>query len=312
MASPAASPDDSSHDALSSNHSASACSPSDSENLSPDELELLAKLEEQNRLLEADSKSLRSMNGSRRNSGSSLVSSSSASSNLSHLEEDTWILWGRIVNEWEDWRKRKEKLLKELIRKGIPHHFRAIVWQLLCSATDMPVKNQYSELLKMSSPCEKLIRRDIARTYPEHDFFKGQDSLGQEVLFNVMKAYSLVDREVGYCQGSAFIVGLLLMQRLTYAKEEEIFKGNVANGAPRIKDFNSVIDGEDNTVGGDTDNTADDDDTIDVKDLNVNDHSVNDYKAAVGDEPTVDEGHTFNIHDHTVNSITTGTLTVKH
>ncbi|XP_014808423.1 PREDICTED: EVI5-like protein, partial [Calidris pugnax] len=170
-------------------------------------------------LLEADSKSLRSVNGSRRNSGSSLVSSSSASSNLSHLEEDTWILWGRIVNEWDEWRKKKEKLLKELIRKGIPHHFRAIVWQLLCSATEMPVKNQYSELLKMSSPCEKLIRRDIARTYPEHEFFKGQDSLGQEVLFNVMKAYSLVDREVGYCQGSAFIVGLLLMQM----PEEEAF-----------------------------------------------------------------------------------------
>ncbi|XP_059774564.1 EVI5-like protein isoform X6 [Balaenoptera ricei] len=216
MASPTLSPDSSSQEAL----SGPTCSPtSDSENLSPDELELLAKLEEQNRLLEADSKSMRSMNGSRRNSGSSLVSSSSASSNLSHLEEDTWILWGRIANEWEEWRRRKEKLLKELIRKGIPHHFRAIVWQLLCSATDMPVKNQYSELLKMSSPCEKLIRRDIARTYPEHEFFKGQDSLGQEVLFNVMKAYSLVDREVGYCQGSAFIVGLLLMQM----PEEEAF-----------------------------------------------------------------------------------------
>uniref|UniRef100_A0A674EVL6 Ecotropic viral integration site 5 like n=1 Tax=Salmo trutta TaxID=8032 RepID=A0A674EVL6_SALTR len=167
----------------------------------------------------ADSKSMRSMSGSRRNSGSSLVSSSSASSNLSHLEEDTWILWGRIVNEWDEWRRKKDKLLKELIRKGIPHHFRAIVWQLLGNATDMPVKNQYSELLKMSSPCEKLIRRDIARTYPEHEFFKGQDSLGQEVLFNVMKAYSLVDREVGYCQGSAFIVGLLLMQM----PEEEAF-----------------------------------------------------------------------------------------
>ncbi|XP_055519909.1 EVI5-like protein isoform X3 [Leucoraja erinacea] len=202
MASPAVSPDSSSSD-----------------NLSPDELELLAKLEEQNRLLEADSKSLRSVNGSRRNSSGSLVSSSSASSNLSHLEEDTWILWGRLINEWEEVRKKKEKLLRELIRKGIPHHFRGIVWQLLCNATDMPMKNQYSELLKMTSPCEKLIRRDIARTYPEHDFFKGQYSLGQEVLFNVMKAYSLVDREVGYCQGSAFIVGLLLMQM----PEEEAF-----------------------------------------------------------------------------------------
>ncbi|XP_038858687.1 ecotropic viral integration site 5 protein homolog isoform X3 [Salvelinus namaycush] len=186
--------------------------------LSPDELELLAKLEEQNRLLETDSKSLRSVNGSRRNSVSSLVSSSSASSNLSHLEEDSWILWGRIVNEWEDFRKKNEKQLKDLVRKGIPHHFRAIVWQLLCNAQNMPIKDQYSELLKMTSPCEKLIRRDIARTYPEHDFFK-EDSLGQEVLFNVMKAYSLVDREVGYCQGSAFIVGLLLMQM----PEEEAF-----------------------------------------------------------------------------------------
>ncbi|NXY27341.1 EVI5 protein, partial [Pomatorhinus ruficollis] len=196
-----------------------ALSPSSPTQLSPDDLELLAKLEEQNRLLETDSKSLRSVNGSRRNSGSSLVSSSSASSNLSHLEEDSWILWGRIVNEWEDVRKKKEKQVKELVRKGIPHHFRAIVWQLLCSAQSMPIKDQYSELLKMTSPCEKLIRRDIARTYPEHDFFKEKDSLGQEVLFNVMKAYSLVDREVGYCQGSAFIVGLLLMQM----PEEEAF-----------------------------------------------------------------------------------------
>ena len=56
------------------------------------------------------------------------------------------------------------------------------------------------------------IRRDIARTYPEHDFFKKKDGVGQEALFNVMKAYSIHDREVGYCQGSAFIVGLLLMQ----------------------------------------------------------------------------------------------------
>ncbi|XP_022352430.1 ecotropic viral integration site 5 protein homolog isoform X2 [Enhydra lutris kenyoni] len=220
MASQVASPSASLHTTSSSTTlSTPALSPTSPSQLSPDDLELLAKLEEQNRLLETDSKSLRSVNGSRRNSGSSLVSSSSASSNLSHLEEDSWILWGRIVNEWEDVRKKKEKQVKELVRKGIPHHFRAIVWQLLCSAQSMPIKDQYSELLKMTSPCEKLIRRDIARTYPEHNFFKEKDSLGQEVLFNVMKAYSLVDREVGYCQGSAFIVGLLLMQM----PEEEAF-----------------------------------------------------------------------------------------
>uniref|UniRef100_A0A8C5QVZ7 Ecotropic viral integration site 5 n=1 Tax=Leptobrachium leishanense TaxID=445787 RepID=A0A8C5QVZ7_9ANUR len=221
MASQVASPSASLHTTSSSTTlSTPALSPSSPVQLSPDDVELLAKLEEQNRLLEIDTKSLRSVNGSRRNSGSSLVSSSSASSNLSHhQEEDSWLLWGRIVNEWEEVYKKKEKQIKELVRKGIPHHFRAIVWQLLCNAQNMPIKDQYCDLLKMTSPCEKLIRRDIARTYPEHDFFKEKDSLGQEVLFNVMKAYSLVDREVGYCQGSAFIVGLLLMQM----PEEEAF-----------------------------------------------------------------------------------------
>ncbi|XP_063787750.1 EVI5-like protein isoform X2 [Pseudophryne corroboree] len=205
MASPALSPDDSSLSATVS------VSPSDSENLSPDELELLNKLEEQNRLLEADSKSLRSVTGSCR--------TSVTSPGPPPLDQDSCELWGRIITHWEEWTRRKEKLLKELIRKGIPHPFRAMVWQMLCNATDMPVKKQYADLLRMSSPCEKLIRRDIARTYPEHDFFRGQDSLGQEGLFNVMKAYSLIDREVGYCQGSAFIVGLLLMQM----PEEEAF-----------------------------------------------------------------------------------------
>ncbi|XP_051569137.1 ecotropic viral integration site 5 protein homolog isoform X3 [Myxocyprinus asiaticus] len=219
MASQVATPSSLHTTAASSTASLSSPSSPSPTQLSPDDVELLAKLEEQNRLLETDSKSLRSVNGSRRNSGSSLVSSSSASSNLSQLEEDAWILWGRIVNEWEDVWKKKEKQLKELVRKGIPHHFRAIVWQLLCDAQNLSIKEQYSELLKMTSPCEKLIRRDIARTYPEHEFFKEKDSLGQEVLFNVMKAYSLVDREVGYCQGSAFIVGLLLMQM----PEEEAF-----------------------------------------------------------------------------------------
>lgn len=77
--------------------------------------------------------------------------------------------------------------------------------------------NIYLFLFQTKSPCEKVIRRDIARTYPEHEFFKEKDGMGQESLFNVIKAYSLHDREVGYCQGSGFIVGLLLMQVQPYS-----------------------------------------------------------------------------------------------
>ena len=68
------------------------------------------------------------------------------------------------------------------------------------------------DLLQESSPHERAIKRDLNRTFPEHPFFKERDGLGQESLLNVLKAYSMHDKEVGYCQGSPFIVGLLLMQ----------------------------------------------------------------------------------------------------
>lgn len=189
------------------------------------DMELLARLEEQNRLLESDSKSLNSLTSthSRKSSDTSQVSVTSGASQQSAAldddSEDAWVLWGRMVNEWDTYIKKKNAFVKEQVRKGIPQHFRAIAWQLLCSAPACGAREQYAEYLKASSPCEKVIRRDIARTYPEHEFFRDKDGPGQEGLFNVMKAYSLHDREVGYCQGSAFIVGLLLLQM----PEEETF-----------------------------------------------------------------------------------------
>ncbi|XP_062535127.1 ecotropic viral integration site 5 ortholog isoform X2 [Armigeres subalbatus] len=182
------------------------------ESLPSSELSLLAKLEAANKLIESDSKSLNSLQSSahsRKSSDTSQISLNSGASSVG--EEDIWSTWAGIVADWEAGQKRKAPTVRDLVRKGIPHHFRAIVWQLLCGATETD-KKQYAEYIKATSACEKVIRRDIARTYPEHDFFKEKDGLGQEALFNVMKAYSLHDREVGYCQGSGFIVGLLLMQ----------------------------------------------------------------------------------------------------
>ncbi|KAK4036039.1 ecotropic viral integration site 5 ortholog isoform X3 [Daphnia magna] len=186
------------------------------------------------RMIELDSKSLNSLAGtgtsiasghSRKSSDASQISLNSGSSANSQEarsddnEEDQWSLWGRLVADWSNTYKKRNAYVKDLVRKGIPHHFRGVVWPLLCGANDSPAKSQYAEYIKATSACEKVIRRDIARTYPEHDFFKEKDGLGQESLFNVMKAYSLHDREVGYCQGSAFIVGILLMQM----PEEEAF-----------------------------------------------------------------------------------------
>ncbi|XP_033732775.1 ecotropic viral integration site 5 ortholog-like isoform X1 [Pecten maximus] len=199
------------------------------------EADLLNKLELANRLLEADQKSCSSLNSapsptpghSRKGSGSSVQSSTSSNSHYSTQQTDDensstsgnlWDVWGKLVNDWEN-AKKKQICIKDLVRKGIPHHFRGLAWQLLLNVNDSPHRQMYAQYLKENSPSEKLIKRDIARTFPEQDFFKEKDGLGQESLFNVMKAYSIHDKEVGYCQGSGFIVGLLLMQM----PEEETF-----------------------------------------------------------------------------------------
>lgn len=89
------------------------------------------------------------------------------------------------------------------------------------SSKDLELENLYSSLLHESSPHEKAIQKDLTRTFPSHKFFQrpqsadGEDmderGRGQDELFNVVKAYSLYDPDVGYVQGSAFIVASLLL-----------------------------------------------------------------------------------------------------
>jgi len=51
------------------------------------------------------------------------------------------------------------------------------------------------------------------------DDLEGKNSFGRSALYNVLKAYSLHDPQVGYCQGMGFPAGLFLM----YMSEEEAF-----------------------------------------------------------------------------------------
>lgn len=194
--------------------------------------ELVARLEEQNRLLSSDAKALTTIpdavpspsisNNKRLSScslGSNSIDGTSADSpetpeNYEEvcIEADSYHQWGQLIGNWNDAHRKKSKLVKEMVRRGVPNALRGMVWQLLCEARDLPLRDQYPQLIKSNSACERMIKRDIARTFPDHSFFKDKDGIGQGTLFNVIKAYSVWDKEVGYCQGSAFIVGILLMQ----------------------------------------------------------------------------------------------------
>lgn len=58
------------------------------------------------------------------------------------------------------------------------------------------------------------------RTFPTHPYFSVQLGAGQLSLFNLLKAYSLLDKEVGYCQGISFVAGVLLL----HMSEEQAFE----------------------------------------------------------------------------------------
>ncbi|GMR32167.1 hypothetical protein PMAYCL1PPCAC_02362 [Pristionchus mayeri] len=187
-----------------------------SEEVAPQEVTMLEKMEQLNRSNEEDARSV----ASRRSGGSSGGSAPKREASVAaeEEEEDLWTVWGDLIRNWETEIRKRPAYIKTLVKRGIPQHFRTIAWQLLSNASVSAIHETYSDYMRQSSVYEKVIQRDIPRTYPELEFFKDAGR-GQSSLFNVIKAYSIHDKEVGYCQGSAFIVGQLLLQM----PEEEAF-----------------------------------------------------------------------------------------
>lgn len=101
--------------------------------------------------------------------------------------------------------------LSAAIQAGIPAQLRGLCWQLLSASKDEEMEIIYAFYIRQSSPHEKQIRKDLSRTFPEQDYFKDGKGIGQENLFNVVKAYSLYDTECGYCQGMGFVCSVLLL-----------------------------------------------------------------------------------------------------
>uniref|UniRef100_A0A674PHG5 TBC1 domain family member 4 n=1 Tax=Takifugu rubripes TaxID=31033 RepID=A0A674PHG5_TAKRU len=110
----------------------------------------------------------------------------------------------------------------------VPKNRRGEVWLLLSyqhrlrhrlpqrlHAPDTP----YQDLLKQLTAQQHAILVDLGRTFPTHQYFSAQLGAGQLSLYNLLKAYSLLDTEVGYCQGISFVAGVLLL----HMSEEQAF-----------------------------------------------------------------------------------------
>lgn len=59
--------------------------------------------------------------------------------------------------------------------------------------------------------CVEDIEKDLHRQFPFHEMFVQKGGTGQQDLRDVLLAYSVYNREDGYCQAQAPIAAVLLM-----------------------------------------------------------------------------------------------------
>ena len=56
-------------------------------------------------------------------------------------------MWGSVLKNWEENVKKNNKIIKQLVRKGIPGPLRGMAWQLLSGPHDEALKNMYPSLI---------------------------------------------------------------------------------------------------------------------------------------------------------------------
>ncbi|XP_039752459.1 TBC1 domain family member 1 isoform X2 [Pararge aegeria] len=113
-------------------------------------------------------------------------------------------------------------MLTQAVRQGVPRMSRGGVWRFLaeqaCLRIPPPHLDQfpdyntpYKTLLSGLTKHQHAILIDLGRTFPKHSYFASALGPGQLALYNILKAYSLLDPDVGYCQGLSFVAGILLL-----------------------------------------------------------------------------------------------------
>ena len=182
----------------------------------------MAQIERQNALLDEDPKSVCIQSNELKahlSTMQNLVSEQQQETSTTLATKDDnksnndidWEFWTALTEDFGAVALKLPHLLSAKLKAGIPDKVRGVIWQAMTSSASLNLETLYGQLTDEHSPYERIIQRDLARTFPNVDMFKQEGGDGQQKLMRVLKAYSLYDAHVGYCQGLAFLVGPLLM-----------------------------------------------------------------------------------------------------
>ena len=108
--------------------------------------------------------------------------------------------------------KDQPQKFNKLYYEGLSMKHRWNFWKARLYPDKYFVEGLYERFLALHSKSTKDIQKDVHRTFPEETYFSAEyEKIGQNQLYNVLKALSLYFPNLGYCQGMNFIVGFLLL-----------------------------------------------------------------------------------------------------
>ncbi|KAJ1565164.1 ecotropic viral integration site [Nowakowskiella sp. JEL0078] len=168
--------------------------------------DLLAQLETANRLLERNPRSITLADSAIR------VHSKETLRGLKSLDDEE-MFWADLVDNSREMVAKIPALVTVRVRSGIPDGFRGRVWAKLSSADVERWKDEYPRLLEADAPFERIIQRDVPRTFPSLEMFKDVDGKGQKLLYSLLRAYSVYDPEMD--EATTFAVLVRLMESTT-------------------------------------------------------------------------------------------------
>ncbi|KAI1286200.1 TBC1 domain family member 10A [Halotydeus destructor] len=129
--------------------------------------------------------------------------------------ESKWL--HMLVNEktWSKYVVKRYKKVRNRCRKGIPHAVRGKAWLYLCGGHKQMRKEAGLFDRLDHEPGDEIINdeitKDLHRQFPSHQIFAEKDGYGQTDLYRILKAYSIMKPDIGYCQGQAPLASVLLM-----------------------------------------------------------------------------------------------------
>ncbi|SBS86500.1 GTPase-activating protein, putative [Plasmodium malariae] len=103
--------------------------------------------------------------------------------------------------------------LKNLYKnRFISNEKRSFVWKAILLADNTYMSEEaYTKLNNINSSYEKIIEKDIDRTFPRNPSFLNKEENMQNKLLDILKICSLYFKRIGYCQGMNYVAAIFLL-----------------------------------------------------------------------------------------------------